>query len=69
MEPNWKRRERYLRKQPGCAVDHDHDTGAVRGILCRPCNAALGALGDNTETLRRAFDYIHHHKHGGLKCL
>ena len=41
-----------------CAVDHDHDTGKVRGILCQSCNAALGSLGDDMATLKRAFDYL-----------
>jgi hypothetical protein len=40
------------------AVDHCHSTGRVRGILCHPCNTALGLLKDNTDTLLRAVDYL-----------
>lgn len=39
-------------------VDHDHDTGAVRGLLCKDCNVALGVLGDNPIFLRRALCYV-----------
>jgi hypothetical protein len=39
-------------------VDHDHETGLVRGILCRACNTGLGMLGDSVETLRAALTYL-----------
>lgn len=39
-------------------VDHDHETGEVRGVLCDHCNRALGLLGDNPEVLRAAADYL-----------
>ena len=39
-------------------VDHDHQTGAVRGLLCDSCNSALGKLGDNEEGLMRALTYV-----------
>jgi Recombination endonuclease VII len=40
------------------SVDHCHETGAVRGLLCTPCNSALGVLGDTAEKLRKAVDYL-----------
>lgn len=39
-------------------VDHDHQTGAVRGLLCSTCNAGLGHLGDTIEGLERALRYL-----------
>ncbi len=39
-------------------VDHCHDTGKVRGLLCHNCNTGIGKLGDNVESLRRAVDYL-----------
>jgi hypothetical protein len=39
-------------------VDHDHDSGLVRGLLCRRCNVGLGALGDSEEGLERALAYL-----------
>ena len=39
-------------------VDHDHDTGEVRGLLCNHCNRALGLVGDNTETLSNMIRYL-----------
>lgn len=39
-------------------VDHDHKTGVIRGLLCSPCNFAIGLLRDNPELLRRAASYL-----------
>lgn len=39
-------------------VDHDHETGAVRGLLCNPCNVGIGALGDCAEGVARALAYL-----------
>ncbi len=40
------------------AVDHDHRTEAVRGILCANCNGGLGMLGDSIANLERALTYL-----------
>ncbi len=39
-------------------VDHSHENGAVRGLLCIRCNSALGMFGDSPERLRLAANYI-----------
>lgn len=40
------------------AVDHNHDTGAVRGLLCFNCNTSIGKMGDDPKLLRRAAEYL-----------
>lgn len=45
-------------KTRSLAVDHDHETDRVRGLLCRRCNTAIGILGDTHETIRRALSYL-----------
>ena len=39
-------------------VDHNHLTKKVRGLLCTKCNTALGMVGDNISSLKRAIQYI-----------
>lgn len=39
-------------------IDHCHDTGKIRGLLCNRCNNGLGAFGDNAEGVRAALDYL-----------
>ena len=44
-------------------IDHCHETGKVRGILCRHCNSGLGLFKDNTTHLMNAIKYLE-----GTKC-
>lgn len=40
------------------AVDHDHETGKVRALLCKKCNTAIGLLGHDLNLLRTAVQYL-----------
>ncbi len=40
------------------SVDHCHETGIIRGLLCQRCNRAIGLLNDNTDLLKKAIDYL-----------
>lgn len=40
------------------AVDHCHDTGNIRGLLCTSCNQAIGLMKDDPKILRRAIAYL-----------
>lgn len=39
-------------------MDHNHQNGQMRGLLCDLCNTALGKFGDNKETLMSAVEYL-----------
>jgi len=42
-------------------VDHDHETGAIRRLLCFLCNNLLGDAGDDPALLEKAAAYLHEH--------
>jgi hypothetical protein len=56
------------RQGPGCGIcrrthvilhlDHCHQNGHMRGLLCQNCNLGIGRLGDNIEGLERALKYM-----------
>ncbi len=46
------------RGKGGFHVDHCHETGKVRGLLCTSCNMMLGLVKDNKETLMKAIEYL-----------
>ncbi len=43
------------------AVDHNHATGQIRGLLCHGCNVALGLAKENPQILRALADYLELH--------
>lgn len=47
------------RRKRKLAVDHCHETGRVRGLLCTNCNKGIGHFKDSTELLENAIRYLH----------
>jgi hypothetical protein len=47
-------------------VDHDHDRGRVRGLLCNACNTAIGLFEEEVGRLAIAIDYIRRHAQKAL---
>lgn len=45
-------------KLRGYAIDHNHDTKTVRGILCNQCNTSLGGFKDSPDIVLAAFNYL-----------
>lgn len=64
--------ERMYKEQNGCcaiceslsisgrrmAVDHNHSTGEIRGLLCDKCNRGIGFLKDSIHNLQKAVNYL-----------
>lgn len=44
------------------SLDHNHETGKLRGFLCNNCNRGLGLLGDSLKQLRNAVKYLEKHQ-------
>lgn len=45
-------------KHYGLYIDHDHESGLLRGMLCHNCNLIIGHAKDNVNTLHRAIKYL-----------
>lgn len=46
------------RQREMLSLDHNHDTGHIRGLLCSACNMALGGFQDNKDILKSAIKYL-----------
>ncbi|MDB9868958.1 endonuclease VII domain-containing protein [Pseudomonadales bacterium] len=53
-EESTKRKDRLI----SLSIDHCHETGSIRGLLCRRCNVALGLAKDNADILIKAANYL-----------
>ena len=40
------------------AIDHNHVTGEIRGLLCNACNKGIGFLNDDIRLLKNAIKYL-----------
>ena len=60
-EAGFKMREHHRKL---LVVDHCHESGAVRALLCHNCNRALGLFQDSSSVLRRAASYLETHREG-----
>ena len=52
------RNNRHLGKVYALVMDHNHETGKFRGMLCNHCNRGLGNFKDNINNLQAAIDYL-----------
>ena len=48
----------YENRRRGYAIDHNHDSGEFRGVLCTNCNTLLGMAKDNKDILFAAINYL-----------
>ena len=55
----------YVKGEPApLALDHDHETGEMRGLLCRACNQGIGNFREDPALLRKAIKYLRRYGKG-----
>ena len=47
-----------IKKDANLDVDHCHDTGKIRGLLCNSCNRAIGLLKEDEKIIKKAAEYL-----------
>ena len=57
-----KRKSRRDGRVCALAIDHNHQTGKIRGLLCHSCNVGLGNFEDNIDLLQKAIEYLKKHQ-------
>lgn len=57
-EQNWKCAICGIQIDEAGCLDHNHATGAVRGILCDDCNVGLGKFREDIRAIKSAANYI-----------
>lgn len=62
MENAQDRRCAICEEAKPLVLDHCHDTGNVRGLLCKTCNQAIGMLQDKPDVIANAATYVHYHR-------
>lgn len=50
------------KSKKGWHIDHCHSTGKVRGVVCQPCNLALGHVKDDVAHLEKLIGYLQRYK-------
>ena len=56
-----KRSKKHFMNTNKLAVDHNHKTGKVRGLLCSKCNMAIGIFQEDLIILKNAVNYLEEH--------
>ena len=51
-----------FKQREALVIDHNHDTGAVRGLLCFHCNLVIGHAMEDQGVLKEAIKYLKKHK-------
>ena len=57
-EPETLKSKIGRRRHEFLCIDHCHDTGKIRGLLCRKCNGSLGGFKDSISMLESAIKYL-----------
>lgn len=57
----WDRATKDSARRKNLAIDHDHATGVIRGLLCTSCNKGLGLLREDPALMRAAVQYLQKH--------